>query len=324
MDTWLLWGTPVVVWLQSLGTFLVTPMKLLSFLGTEDFFLLVMPAMVWCVDASLGLRMGLVLLTSASLNSLLKLAVGWPRPYWVSDRVTAYAYEGSFGLPSGHAQNSMALWGRMAAGLRRRGWLIGLGLLIFLISLSRLYLGVHFPSDVLAGWLAGGVVLALFLVLEKPVGAWMGRQTLGIQLLIPLLAALAIVGKGAWLSAVTADRAVPEEWVTRSTAAFLDEPPITPKALDVVSSAGTLFGLGAGAVLLHRWGKFSASGSLTARAARFAVGVIGVLLIYFGLRMILPVGEGLLPQSLRFVRYALVGLWVAYLAPWVFVRLKLA
>jgi len=93
MDTWLLWGTPVVIGLQSLGTFLVTPMKLLSFLGTEDFFLLVMPAMVWCVDAALGLRMGLVLLTSASFNSLLKLTVGWPRPYWVSDQVTAYAYE---------------------------------------------------------------------------------------------------------------------------------------------------------------------------------------------------------------------------------------
>jgi hypothetical protein len=242
----------------------------------------------------------------------------------VSDQVTAYAYESSYGLPSGHAQNSMALWGRLAAGMRRRGWVIGLGLLIFLISLSRLYLGVHFPSDVLAGWLAGGIVLVLFLVLEKPVGAWMGRQPLRVQLIIPFLAALVIIGKGAWLSAVTADRAVPEEWVTRSTAAFLDEPPITPKALDVVSSAGTLFGLGAGAVLLHRWGKFSASGTLGARAARFALGLIGVLLIYFGLRMILPAGEGLLPQSLRFVRYALVGLWVAYLAPWVFVRLKLA
>ena len=118
----------------------------------------------------------------------------------------------------------------------------------------------------LAGWLAGGIVLALFLVLEKPVGAWIGRQPLGVQLIIPFLAALVIIGKGAWLSAVTADRTVPEEWVTRSTAAFLDEPPITPKALDVVSSAGTLFGLGAGAVLLRRWGKFSASGTLSDRA----------------------------------------------------------
>ena len=112
--------------------------------------------------------------------------------------------------------------------------------------------------------------------------------------------------------------------MTRSTAAFLDEPPINPQDLDVVSSAATLFGLGAGAVLLHRWGKFSASGSFNARAARFALGLVGVVIIYFGLRVILPVGDDLLAQSLRFVRYALVGLWVAYLAPWVFVRLKLA
>jgi hypothetical protein len=242
----------------------------------------------------------------------------------VSDRVTDYAFESSYGLPSGHAQNSMALWGRMAAGLRRKAWVIGLGLLIFLISLSRLYLGVHFPSDVLAGWVVGGIVLALFLWLEKPVGAWIGRQSLGLQLFIPLLAAMVIIGKGMWVSAVTADRVVPEEWVSRSTAAFPDEPTIEPQILDVVSSAGTLFGLGAGAVLLRRWGKFNASGKLGARAARFALGLVGVLLIYFGLRMILPVGPGLFPQSLRFVRYALVGLWVAYLAPWVFVRLRLA
>ena len=39
-----------------------------------------MPAMVWCVDASLGLRVGLVLLTSASFNSLLKATVGQPLP----------------------------------------------------------------------------------------------------------------------------------------------------------------------------------------------------------------------------------------------------
>lgn len=324
MDTALLWGLPVIEWLQGLGSFLVTPMKVLSFLGTEEFFLLVMPGMVWCVDAGLGLRMGLVLLTSAGFNSLLKVFVGWPRPFWVSDSVTAYAFEGSYGLPSGHAQNSMALWGRMAAGLRRRGWVIGLGLLIFLISLSRLYLAVHFPSDVLAGWLAGGVVLLCFLWLEKPVGAWITRQSLAVQLLIPLLAALILIGKGLWVSATTADRLVPQEWVTRSTAAFVDEPPINPQDLDVVSSAATLFGLGAGAVLLHRWGKFHASGSLTSRAARFALGLVGVVIIYFGLRMVLPIGDDLLAQSLRFVRYALVGLWVAYLAPRAFVKLNLA
>jgi membrane-associated phospholipid phosphatase len=324
MDTWLLWGTPVVVWLQSLGSFLVTPMKALSFLGTEQFFLLVMPAMVWCIDASLGLRIGMILLTSAGVNSILKVLVGWPRPFWVSDKVKPYAFESTYGLPSGHAQNSMALWGRMAAGLKRAGWVIGLGILIFLISLSRLYLGVHFPSDVLAGWIVAGILLVLFLWLEKPAAAWIVRQPLGVQLLIPLLAALAMIGAGALASSATADRIVPEEWIARSSAAFPKEDAINPQAVDVVSSAGALFGLAAGAVLLHRWGKFHTSGGVWAKVARFAVGVVGILVIYFGLRMILPSGESLLPQSLRFVRYALVGLWVAYLAPWVFVKLKLA
>jgi membrane-associated phospholipid phosphatase len=324
MDTWLLWGTPVVVSLQAIGSFLVAPMRLLSFLGTEDFFLLVMPAMVWCIDASLGLRIGMILLTSASVNSILKVLVGWPRPFWVSDRVTPYAFESSYGLPSGHAQNSMALWGRMAVGLKRAGWVIGLGILIFLISLSRLYLGVHFPSDVLAGWVVAAILLALFVWLERPVAAWMVRQPLGIQLLVPLAFALLMIGAGALAADATAHRIVPDEWVARSSAAFPDEPAIDPQAVDVVSSAGALFGLAAGAVFLHRWGKFSASGNLWLRLARFALGVVGILVIYFGLRMILPSGEGFLPQSLRFVRYGLVGLWVAYLAPWVFVRLKLA
>jgi hypothetical protein len=299
-------------------------MKELSFLGTEQFFLLVMPAMVWCIDSSLGLRIGMVLLTSAGVNSIVKVLVGWPRPFWVSDGVKPYAFEGSYGLPSGHAQNAMAMWGRMAAGLKRAGWVIGLGILIFLISLSRLYLGVHFPSDVLAGWIVAGILLALFLWLEKPVAEWIVRQSLGVQLLVPFLFALALIGAGALASTATADRIVSDEWIARSTAAFPDEDPINPQAVDVVSSAGALFGLAAGAIFLHRWGKFSTAGSFWARLTRFVIGLVGILVIYFGLRMILPTGEGLLPQSLRFVRYTLVGLWVAYLAPWVFVKLKLA
>lgn len=324
MNEWLSWGMPILIWLQGLGQWLRAPMEFFSFLGTEEFFLLVMPAMVWCIDASLGLRVGMVLLTSASVNSILKVFVGWPRPFWVSDRIKPYAFESSYGLPSGHAQNSLALWGRMAAGLKRARWVIGLAILIFLISISRLYLGVHFPSDVIAGWIVAGILLALFLWLERPVATWIVGQRLGMQLLLPFLLALALIAVGTLVSRATADRIVLEEWVARSSAAFPAEEPIDPKSLDVVSSAGALFGLCAGAIFLHRWGKFSTSGSAWLRLARFVLGVVGTLVIYFGLRMILPSGAGLLPQSLRFVRYGLVGLWVAYLGPWVFVKLRLA
>jgi hypothetical protein len=47
---------PIILYIQSLGAWLATPMKLLSFLGTEEFFLLVAPAIYWCFDTTLGLR----------------------------------------------------------------------------------------------------------------------------------------------------------------------------------------------------------------------------------------------------------------------------
>jgi uncharacterized membrane protein len=59
------------------------------------------------------------------------------------------------------------------------------------------------------------------------------------------------------------------------------------------------------------------------RAIRYVIGLIGVLILYLGLGMIFPRGDGLIFYLLRYIRYALIGLWVAGGAPWVFVRFKL-
>jgi len=60
--------------LQGLGTWLLTPMQFFSLLGTAPFYLFIAPALLWCLDAGLGLRIGLGLAVSASLNAILKLA----------------------------------------------------------------------------------------------------------------------------------------------------------------------------------------------------------------------------------------------------------
>jgi hypothetical protein len=67
-------GVQIVLLLQSLGGWLIGPMKFFSFLGNEEFFLLVAPALFWCIDASLGLRIGLALMVSNGVNTSLKLA----------------------------------------------------------------------------------------------------------------------------------------------------------------------------------------------------------------------------------------------------------
>jgi len=325
MDAWLNWGIPVIVALQSAGEWLLAPMRLFSFLGSEPFFLLVMPTVVWCLDVRVGLRMGLVLLTSASLNNLVKLAFGWPRPYWVSAQVQGLAHESSFGLPSGHAQNALAMWGTLAIVLRRRWAVIVLGMLIFLISLSRLYLGVHFPSDVLGGWAIAAILLLAIAWLERPLERWLVRRPLGVQVLAPITLSLGLLVAGLLVAQRTADRVVPAKWTAAASQAFPDEPPIDPQSPDgVVSASGTLLGLGVGAVLLRSWGRFSATGPTGQRLARMVAGLLGILLIYYGLGALRPHGSDGVAQLLRFANYAAVGLWIAFGAPWTFVRMRLA
>ena len=104
-------GVRLIILLQGLGTWLETPMKFFSFLGTEDFFMVALPIIYWCYDTTLGIKVGLILMFSNSVNSCLKISFHGPRPYWISTSVKAFASETSFGLPSNHAQCATVLWG---------------------------------------------------------------------------------------------------------------------------------------------------------------------------------------------------------------------
>jgi len=313
------WGIEWIVSLQAAGGAVSTQvMNLFTFLGSEWFYLLVMPALLWCVSASLGLRLGLLLLTSACVNSILKLTFGLPRLYWVDSRVRALTVETSYGLPSGHAQNAVVLWGYLAYRLRRwRATILALAL-IAAISFSRVYLGVHFPADVAAGWLIGGLLLVLFVLLEEPVAGWFARHSLGTRLLVAGMGSFSLTVLG-WIALqATAGREIPAEWIANILAAT--ESGFTAQSLsDVISAGGALFGFSLGAVLLAHWGQFDAKGSAWLRLTRFFVGLAGVLALDIGLTAFMPDGE-----AFRFLRYGLVAFWIAYGAPRVFVALRLA
>ncbi len=319
------WGLPIIEWFQNLGEGLLPIMQFFTFLGTEIFYLLVLPTLLWCFDSRFGFRVGFLLLTSSSLNATLKLAFGLPRPYWVSAKVKALSAEISFGTPSGHAQNALSLWGRIASGIKNR-WIITICvLLILLISVSRLYLGVHYPTDILVGWIFGGILLLLFIKLEAPVQRWLRNRSILGQFLLVLSLSFALLGIGLLVSVATSSRPLPAEWADRAFTAIPEAEPISPNDIDsIVSSSGVLLGIGAGGVLLFSWGGFSAGGPLPQRVFRYVVGVVGVVSIFFGLRWLFPTDPPLLGNVLRFIRYATVGFWVAFAAPWLFVKLKLA
>lgn len=300
-------------------------MNALTALGDEESYFLIFSILIWCFDVGLGFRISTILLTSSSINSILKLVFGLPRPYWVSTQIKALKAASSFGLPSGHAMTSLAMWGRLAAWIGRFWGYIAFGLLIFLISVSRLYLAVHFPTDTLVGWFLGGALLIGFLWLERPLIERIRNLSASAQIGTAFFASLIILGLGWGTLVLTNDRSVPSTWVTTAATLFPDAEPINPRSLkDVISSAGTLFGIGAGGAMLYSWGGFKAGGPWRKRLGRYVLGVITIGALFLGLKMVFPSGDTMLALALRYVRYTLVGLWASYLAPRSFVALQLA
>jgi len=126
----------------------------------------------WPRDAAVAA--GLIGLTALA-NTLLKRGVARARP----DALEPLIVEHGFSFPSGHALLSATAFGivavlvlrsRLPGGVRRSVAAL-LALLVLAVGVSRVYLGVHYPSDVLAGWIAGLAVVVLFARLTRTAGA---------------------------------------------------------------------------------------------------------------------------------------------------------
>lgn len=286
-----------------------------SFLGDEEFYLLLLPLTYWVVSRSLGIRLGAILLVSASLNGLLKLAFATPRPSYLRPELGAVP-ETSFGLPSGHAQNAAAFWGLLAVHVR--AWLPRLALLVLIVAIawSRLHLGVHFLEDAIVGLLVGGVLVGVFVLLEPRVVRWWQRVGTTERMLASVVAGLVWVAPAVLMAGRL-------EGVDFPWPGIVDLDEMTG-ASSVVTPAATLSGFGIGLAWLQVRGGFDHRGPLSRRLARLLVGLLGVVGLYLGLAALFPSGEGPLELTLRAMRYGLIGAWVGGLGPWVFVRLGLA
>lgn len=160
-------------WLQqlfgsgSLGLFLAV-----TLLGASAVLWSLLVGYHWLVDPGFARRLGVVLAASAILNHLLKAYFGTPRPYELDALLSTDWGRwtgGGYALPSGHSQNAATFWPALALH-HRRVWLwLAAALIPPLVALSRLYLGVHRPVDVVVGLGLG----ALF--------AWSGWRWAGLQ-----------------------------------------------------------------------------------------------------------------------------------------------
>ena len=292
METILNWGIDVVVWFQQFSPALDIPFKILTFLGDKEFFLLLMPLVYWCFDRQAGARLFMLLLISACLNEGVKLLADQPRPFNFDPRVLKLVHEDSGGFPSGHTQNAVVVWGYLAWRFKKQFlWLLA-GFLILIIPVSRIYLGAHFPTDLLGGYAIGALVLFLFLRLDPSIASWFEQRGALFQL-------ATVLGIPAILVLF-----------------------IPPGHDGLLTAVGALMGVATGMVLERRWVRFCSGGPWSKQVIRYVTGAIIIFAVWLGLRIAFKQLE---PAGFyRVVRYALVGLWGGLGAPWLFVKLKLA
>jgi undecaprenyl-diphosphatase len=106
-------------------------------------------------------------------NGLLKAAIARERP----DLIDAIVSEAGYSFPSGHSALGMVGWGVLAVLVSRtrlpravRMALVAvMAAMVVMIGISRVYLGVHYPTDVIAGWTLGGVIVLLYERLTRTV-----------------------------------------------------------------------------------------------------------------------------------------------------------
>jgi membrane-associated phospholipid phosphatase len=303
MESVLQWGLNFIRQIQSHANPPLTGFMLgITWLGSTTAYLLLLPLIYWCIDEKRGFKLGLAILISAWLNLSFKYLLNQPRPFFPGyDPSVGMIPERLGGFPSGHAQNALVMWIIIASWTKRKWPFIAASLIVLLVSFSRIYLGVHFPTDILGGWALGGLVLCGWFTLKDR-----------LELL------LENAGQRA-------------QMITAAAVSFImilyrpDEALLMP--------GGILLGMGAGFLLNRRFIGFKSpppfAGTGPAKflilAARFVLGIAVTALIFTIMQKIIPLFRG--GSSFLIVYFALfglIGLWVSAGAPWLFCTARLA
>ena len=288
MDGLIQWGLAIVQWIQTFRNPLLDPiMGTTYYLGAEDFFILFLPLIFWCVRKSLGIRLGFVLIFSNYVNLVCKDFFAAKRPWQVDDKLYAPFKTEGFGIPSGHSQGAVTFWGYIATQMKTRGWWILAIVMSLFIGIGRMYVGDHFPQDVLLGWALGIVIVAAYAILQPRVGTWIGKQSLAMQVGLAIVVPLILVA-------------------------------LHPTN-DAAKSMGVILGMFALLPIEEKYIRFDEHTTWVKQIIKFAIGAAVILALRFGLKAILP-------EQVIFdlIRYAAMGAWAVLGAPWVFVKTKLA
>ena len=173
------WEVNLMEWLQShISGAGISVISRFSMFGEELLLILILGFVYWSYDKKLGRTMGLSAIMGMVWNTMVKNIVLRRRPYFDHEAIKilrvvdpeadiyGVAAQG-YSFPSAHSTNAATMFGSLAVNLHRR-WVTVIAIIIAVLTgLSRIVVGAHYPTDVLAGWLLGAISVLIVQVLQK-------------------------------------------------------------------------------------------------------------------------------------------------------------
>ena len=215
-------------------------------------YLLIMTYLLWCKSTKAAIYASCSLIFSNFANDSIKTTLKVARPYVRDPSVFRGMTEPTYSTPSGHSASSASFFPVVAASYPtwKRVWRILLAILLpVLVAVSRCYLGVHYPTDVLGGLMLGYIVSAGIIMFGEKI------YNVVIKLrpsLILLICTLVCVGFNAI-------------------------------SMENVAMSGLLMGICIGQVLINKLGGFNPSaGTTKQKIIRYLIGLVIAAIVYFG------------------------------------------
>ena len=175
------WEVSLIEWLQSwMGTVGIAIASAFTMLGEDLVCVAIVGFLYWCWDKELGKYVGLNLLFAVTLSGMVKNIVLRRRPYFDNESIQCLKPADSkadiyfipaqgYSFPSIHATKAVTMYTSLGVYTKNKIMMV-LGIIFpLLIGISRVALGVHYPTDVIAGWLIGAIIIFLVPFLKEKI-----------------------------------------------------------------------------------------------------------------------------------------------------------